>query len=377
MNGREKIDAAFSMDGSPEIAAVICYEEIFIRDHWTQLTSCPWWYHYELDIDKQMIWRRDELTKTSQDWFILPTFYTKEQRKNLYIDVRNESAFLVDRCDGEERELKAPKVGGEMIIVSEWDKTIQTPEDIDDYLLLSANENKSKMIPGDSNELAGKLIKEFGEEKHSLYHVSSPLWCCYQLWGFEGMMTRLITQPDLIKYACSRYLIENMEQVQLAKILGATVIWIEECFTDMISPEMFQTFNMPYIRPLIEEIRKTGLKSIYYYTGNPDKKMDKIIDCNADALAFEESKKGFFTDIVEIADIVKGRCVLLGNIDSIGVMQNGGTDELKAEIARQLNAAKKNKNRFIVSIGSPVTPSTPVEKVHLYGELVHELSKRR
>ncbi len=228
-------------------------------------------------------------------------------------------------------------------------------------------------MPIEGKELASRLIQKYREEKYFLCNVSSPLWCCYQLWGFEGMMTRLITHPDLVEYACRCFLTQCIQQVQTAKFLGADCIWIEECFTDMISPEMFKTFNMPYIRPLIEEIRKAGLKSVYYYTGNPAGKMDMLIDSSADALAFEESKKDFLTDIVEIADIVNGRCMLLGNIDSIGILQDADTDELKAEITRQAAAAKINKNRFVFSIGSPVTPDTPVEKVRFYCDHVHKI----
>jgi hypothetical protein len=51
MNGKEKIEAAFSKEGTCEIPVVICYEGIFIRDHWDQLTSSPWWYQYETGLD--------------------------------------------------------------------------------------------------------------------------------------------------------------------------------------------------------------------------------------------------------------------------------------------------------------------------------------
>jgi uroporphyrinogen-III decarboxylase len=373
MRGREKIEAAFSSDGSHEMAAVICYEGIYIRDHWTQLTSCPWWYKYEPDIERQMIWYRDVMEKTGQDWLVLPSFYTSEQRRALTIDVRENGVFLVDRSDGEEKALKAPIIGGEIITSGEKNSMINTPEEIDRFFEAEKKHRKSKMMPIEGKELASRLIQKYRKEKYFLYHVSSPLWCCYQLWGFEGMMTRLITHPDLVEYACGCFLTQCIQQVQTAKFLGADCIWIEECFTDMISPEMFETFNMPYVRPLIEEIRRAGLKSIYYYTGNPAGKMNMLIDSSADALAFEESKKDFLTDIIEIAEIVNGRCMLLGNIDSIGILQDADADGLKAEITRQAGAAKINKNRFVFSIGSPVTPDTPVEKVRFYCEHIHKI----
>ena len=60
MTGQQKMEAALSENGTAEIPAVICYEGIFIRDHWEQLTPYPWWYQQAPDIERQMAWRREE-----------------------------------------------------------------------------------------------------------------------------------------------------------------------------------------------------------------------------------------------------------------------------------------------------------------------------
>ena len=109
--------------------------------------------------------------------------------------------------------------------------------------------------------------------------------------------------------------------------------------------------------------------------GNPADKLDYILNTGTDALALEESKKGFVIDIETIAEIVRGRCVLLGNLDSVRILENGTEMQLRAEIVRQIGAGRQNGSRFILSLGSPVTPGTPVEKVRLYCDLAHELSR--
>jgi uroporphyrinogen-III decarboxylase len=130
------------------------------------------------------------------------------------------------------------------------------------------------------------------------------------------------------------------------------------------------------MRELIEQIRSLGMKSIYYYCGDPAGKWEQILSLGMDALALEEGKKGFANDIEEVAERIAGRCALLGNLDAIGVLQNGGDEQLRAETARQIAAGRKNGSRFIMSLGSPPTPATPVERVHLYLELVRELGGR-
>lgn len=112
MTGREKIEAAFSDGGASEIPAVICYEGIYIRDHWDQLTSCPWWYAQSPKLEHQLAWRRDFLAATPQDWFALPPCASRADREAAEIEQRGEDVFLIDRRSGERRKLEPPVVAG-------------------------------------------------------------------------------------------------------------------------------------------------------------------------------------------------------------------------------------------------------------------------
>ena len=106
----------------------------------------------------------------------------------------------------------------------------------------------------------------------------------------------------------------------------------------------------------------------------PADRWSLLLEAGADALAFEESKKNFHIDIEEVVSQVDGRCTVLGNLDTIGLLQNGTETDLRDEIARQLIAGQRNGGRFIMSVGSPVTPTTTPERVRLYCDMVRELS---
>jgi uroporphyrinogen-III decarboxylase len=225
--------------------------------------------------------------------------------------------------------------------------------------------------PGES-DLADRLSAEF-PGLYPMCHVSSPLWCLYDLWGFDGMMAMMGERPDLVRYAAQRYLELSVQDVRQAQALGAAGIWVEECLTDMISPAMFADLNVPVLSALCSAIRSAGMHSIYYYCGNPNDRLDLLLSVGADALALEESKKHFTIDIAAIAERVQGRCTLLGNLDAMHLLEHGSEADLRLEIARQIAAGRRNGSRFIMSIGSPVTPDTPVERVRLYCNLVREL----
>jgi uroporphyrinogen-III decarboxylase len=144
--------------------------------------------------------------------------------------------------------------------------------------------------------------------------------------------------------------------------------------SDMISPVQCRDFSLAFVRPLAEAIRAAGMLSVHYYCGRPHDRWEMLLDTGADALALEEGKKGFDIDIMQAAGIVQGRMALLGNIDAIAMMEHGSDAALQAEIARQCEAGRVNRNRFVVSLGSPVTPGTPLQRVRRYCDLVHKLA---
>ena len=379
MTGREKIKAAFSREGTAEIAAVICYEGIYIRDHWPQFEAGPWWLQEAPDIERQLAWRRRVIEKTGQDWFVLPLGYSREERRNLALEVKREGAFLTDRRSRRREKLTEPQIGGwtaqggvESVCPTHL---ADSPAAIDALIPLAPTFDPRQIIASGRGDLAAAMLREYGDKLYPIHHISSPLWSCYNLWGFEGMMTMIATRPDLVRYACQRFLTSSLRAVRLAAALGAAGIWIEECMTDMISPAAFAALDLPYLRQLVEEIRALGMRSIYYFCGNPAGKWDLLLDAGADALSLEEGKKGFVIDIAEVAERVQGRCTLLGNLDAINLLPNASEAELRAEIVRQIAAGRRNGGRFIMSLGSPVTPGTPVERVRLYCKMVREMGR--
>ncbi|MHC4592847.1 MAG: uroporphyrinogen decarboxylase family protein [Planctomycetota bacterium] len=378
--GRERVESAFTAEGAPEIGVVICYEYIYARDHWDELCSYPWWYSQAPDVERQIAWRRDVVRKTGQDWFHVAGCRSRAERESLFLEERDGEAYLEDRRTGKAERLVRPQVGG-------WHPSTgphstrpahppRTREEVDLAMGPVPAWDPEDMLTDGRADLAQQMVREFGQELYPVGGVGSPLWDCYYLWGFEDMMEMVALQPNLVAYVCQRYLQKAMHSVRCSAVLGAKAIWVEECLTDTISPAAFEALNVPVLRELVDGIRRAGMKSIYYYCGDPNDRWDLLLAAEPDALALEESKKGFVSDIEEAARRSQGRCVLLGNLDAMGLLPNATEDDLRAEIARQLRAGRANGSRFIMSIGSPVTPETPVERVRRYCDLSRELGAR-
>jgi len=114
------------------------------------------------------------------------------------------------------------------------------------------------------------------------------------------------------------------------------------------------------------------MKSIYYPCGEmADRLEEAMTELEPDCISLEESKKGFEIDIAKLDESIVGRFCIFGNMDSIRILQNGSREELREEVLRQLNIGRRH-GRFVMSLGSPVTPLTHTSRVREYIKLVHE-----
>ncbi len=382
MNGREKIEAAFSPQGAPEFGAVLCYEGIYFRDHWKAATRRPWWYAQSPDLEQQKAWLSEAIPSTRQDWMELHGCMPRRYRQQRQVMVEPNGAFLLDRLSGEKIELHPPVVSGWEVqdgvdaYTDHRERLAETPQEIDLLYPPAPPFDPERYRQEGRNELAAWQLEAFGQLLFPIRHVSSPLQDCFNLWGYEGMMLMVAQQPDLVHHACRRFLEYSLNEVQKAQFLGAGGIWIEECFTDQISPAAYHELNLPYLCPLVEAIHSLQMHSILYFCGNPRGKLELLVQSGAQALSLEESKKGFTINIDALSDFLRGRAVLLGNLDAIHLLPHASEPELRAEIRRQVAAGRRNGSRFVMSLGSPVTPGTTPERVRLYTDLAHEEGRR-
>jgi len=376
MTGRQRMEAALSPNGTAETPAVLsCYEDSFQTDHWDDLTRYPWWHETDPDVERQMLWRREAIASTGEDWFRLPFCASREARERERVFEDGGKVFWADTAAGQKQELRRPPPGGWPQHGYAAPRSLpQTPQAIDRAIPIPDEDDLAYVRTEGRDALARRLLAEFGDTLLPNHRSQSPLLFCADLWGFDDMMVNIVTRPDLVEHACERYLVLVQRRLRRAALLGAKAIWVVEGLSDMISAPDFQALGLPYLQVAMEEIRTLGMRSIYYFTGNPAGKLDLIFSLGADAVAFEEPKKGFDVDIVEVARKVRGRCTLFGNLDAVGVLQDGTDEQLRNEVKTQLAAAPLNGGRFVMSIGSPVTPGTSVARARLFCDLVHELA---
>ena len=145
---------------------------------------------------------------------------------------------------------------------------------------------------------------------------------------------------------------------------GVQYVWMEECLSsaDLISPRDYERFAFATAGPTIAEAKQLGLTVILYYCGDVISRLPWLKRLGMDALAVEESKKGFTVDIADVIAGVNGACCVFGNVDAVQVMFDGTPEAIQAEVHRQLTLGQQAKG-FVLCQGSPFTLDTPPGKV--------------
>jgi uroporphyrinogen decarboxylase len=219
----------------------------------------------------------------------------------------------------------------------------------------------------------------FGTEKLLCTGAGSPYWnALMRYFGLGGMLKALFRTPDLVIEVLEEVTRAKIEVIRAYRSVGIDCFWIEECLTSAseISRDQYSSFVYPYAKRLIDEIRRLGGKSVYYVCGDVKDRIDLIMEAGPDCISLEESKKNFEIEISWIDHAVDGRCCIFGNLDSIGILQDGTSDALRSEIRHQTEVGRGH-GKFVMSLGSPVTPRTPAERVREYVEISREESTPR
>ena len=352
---------------------VIPYPGIFLRDHWEEVTEIPWWAVRDGNIKANLQVQQDLQTALGLDWVPAGVGASRQYRQTHKATVRGRQVLLTNTETGIEKALSKPPVGGEQQVVTE--SSVHAVADIEACVNITS---AKEMLESGALDYAAAVVEEFGGTHFVLASIGAPFWGTYRYFGFTEMMTNLVERPELVELLLDRLTLHHLEYLKAYAAVGIDAVWIEDCYSsaELISLNQFRRFASPYVKRLIDAAHDLGMKSIYYFCGDVSDRLADLVTMEPTCLSLEESKKGFLIDIAGIDRAACGKVCLLGNVDAIGVLQNGTREQMATEIERQLAVGRKN-GRFVLSLGSPVTPQTPTTRVRDFIELSRQLMIRR
>ncbi|MCK9412547.1 MAG: uroporphyrinogen decarboxylase family protein [Prolixibacteraceae bacterium] len=122
---------------------------------------------------------------------------------------------------------------------------------------------------------------------------------------------------------------------------------------EMISPEMYLKYAMPYEKRIVEVAHNAGIAYTLHICGNTDVILEYMLLTGADAFELD-----YKTDIGRIYHTLHNTNTFIGNIDPSGVLAMG-TEDLVRIKTMELLSVYKGSNRFILNAGCAIPPTTP------------------
>jgi uroporphyrinogen decarboxylase len=124
-----------------------------------------------------------------------------------------------------------------------------------------------------------------------------------------------------------------------------------------MSPDNFREFTAPYLKRLIEYIRKQGATVIMHTDGNLMPIMDQLIEMSPHALQSIDPMAGM--DIAEIKKLTFGKIALMGNVQC-SLLQDGPDEEIVKSAKYCLDHGAKGGG-FIFSSSNTIFKGLPLE----------------
>jgi uroporphyrinogen decarboxylase len=127
---------------------------------------------------------------------------------------------------------------------------------------------------------------------------------------------------------------------------------------EMISPEMYREFAMPYETSMVETAKGLGLCYILHICGNTGLILEDMVKTGADGVEIDHK-----TDALLARDITKNRCSFIGNIDPSGVLALGDKQTVAMK-TKELLTLFGTTPGFILNAGCAIPAETPPENIH-------------
>ncbi len=126
---------------------------------------------------------------------------------------------------------------------------------------------------------------------------------------------------------------------------------------EMISPEMYEMFALPYEKRVVDEAHKNNVPYALHICGNTESILDLMVQTGADALELD-----YKTDVQKAFEACFDKVCFIGNIDPSAVLAMGNTQLVEQKTKELLDIFSKT-NRFILNAGCAIPSITPEENL--------------
>jgi uroporphyrinogen decarboxylase len=192
------------------------------------------------------------------------------------------------------------------------------------------------------------------------------------LFGFEELLVRMHTQPEIVEAAfervCTFYLEANERLFDAAGDTMEAFFFGNDLGTQrglMIGPEQLERFVFPWVRRLSARAHERGYQVILHSCGSVHQIIDKFVDAGIQCLhPLQARAEGM--SAASLARDFKSSIAFLGGIDTQELLVHGTPDDVRIDVRR----VKQLLGPYVIISPSheALLPNVPPENVEAMAE---------
>ncbi len=209
---------------------------------------------------------------------------------------------------------------------------------------------------------AKKLVAMGGAQV--LGGMIGPFSLAARLFGVSETLEASAADPAVVEALLEKVTPFLAEYAIAFREAGAAGVIMAEPAAGLLSPRGMSRFSSAYVRRIVEAAQTEDFAIILHNCGAKLPHLAKALESGAEIYHFGEPM-----DILAALEKVDGSVILSGNLDPTAVFYSGTADQVRAQTAELLKAARPYRN-FIPASGCDIPPGTPVENLEAFFEVV-------
>ncbi len=216
-----------------------------------------------------------------------------------------------------------------------------------------------------------RLLKEyFGDEIMIRGNCDpAPFSLASALRGTQNWMADLMLEEPEAVHEVLEYCTEATNQfIRLMAETGAHMVSNGDSVAgpEMISPELYVEYALPYEKRVIETAHRAGLPYVLHICGDVGLILDQMVFTGADGFDID-----YKTDVRQAFEILHNRAAFFGNLDPSGVLAMG-TPDLVREKTLELLSIYSRSDYFVLNSGCAIPSSAPSENIQTFVQTARE-----
>ncbi len=192
-----------------------------------------------------------------------------------------------------------------------------------------------------------------------LGYCQAPFRHAVMLRGLEKVLRDTRKAPESLRELLEISLTGLMHWGIAVAEAGADIICISDptVSRDVMSRDMWLNFGFPYLKRLVDVLKKTGRPLMLHVCGDTSDRLDTFVDAGFDILNLDTK-----VDFEFARERVGNKVCLMGNVCPITILLFGTPADVERESKKVIRQAGLD-GRFILSSGCFLSPDTPMENI--------------